>query len=65
MMSAGSEWLRWRQTIGRPDVTAHLSVMPSAYGGLFDEKAHLSVMPGAYSLDCNTPVLSENHIRTY
>ena len=28
----GSEWLRWRQTIGRLDVTAHLSVMPSAYG---------------------------------
>jgi putative ABC transport system substrate-binding protein len=26
-----SEWLRWRQTIGRPDVTAHLSVMPGAY----------------------------------
>ena len=28
----GSEWLQWRQTVGWLDVTAHLSVMPSAYG---------------------------------
>jgi hypothetical protein len=27
-----SEWLQWRQTVGRLDATAHLSVMPSAYG---------------------------------
>jgi hypothetical protein len=26
-----SEWLQWRQTVGQLDVTAHLSVMPSAY----------------------------------
>jgi hypothetical protein len=26
-----SEWLQWRQTVGRLDLTAHLSVMPSAY----------------------------------
>jgi hypothetical protein len=25
------EWLQWRQTVGRFDVTAHLSVMPNAY----------------------------------
>jgi hypothetical protein len=26
-----SEWLQWRQTVGRLDLTAHLSVIPSAY----------------------------------
>ncbi len=63
------EWLRWRQTVGQLDATAHLYVMPSAYvldcntphrrkvSGVDASRRRCPFGPGNHDVVCRSDVL--------